>query len=264
MGARITCRQEIKKEISDFLLEEIGKRMESIKKGKYAVTVEETKDGLKVAYPIGEVSGFASDYVENIGYVFEDLKAKYSDISIYGIAYEYESNSAYTFGPLFYCKPEDTNLTKTFKWQICANCGTIVGGDAFYNSSQNDFNEGNLGCLCCPTCMLEYALGYNNKNILKNSVFTDHILDAVDYSYNFHWNLDVNGSFDDDERDEIYEDEDDYTPEFRNRLWKRIVDNLDAYMDDFRNNKDRIYKLTEKAKLSAEQKVVLLEITNRM
>lgn len=146
MGARITCRQEIKKEISDFMLEEIGKRMGSIRESKDAVTVEGTKDGLKVAYPIGEVSGFASDYVE--------------------------------------------------------------------------------------------------------------------YSYNFHWHLGVNGSFNDDEIDEIYED--DYTPEIRNRLWKRIVDNLDAYMDDFRDNKDRIYKLIDKAKLSAEQKAVLLEITYKM
>lgn len=122
--------------------------MESIRESKDAVTVEEPKDGLKVAYPIGEVSGFASDYVE--------------------------------------------------------------------------------------------------------------------YSYNFHWHLGVNGSFDDDEIDEIYEDEDDYTPELRNRLWKRIVDNLDAYMDDFKKNKDRICKLIDKAKLSTEQKAVLLEITYKM
>lgn len=238
MAATITCSKSVKKEIADFLLEKIGEMMEDIREDEDSVTVEETENGLKVEYPIGEIYGYSSDYVKGIAYVFENLKEKYRDIGIYGIAYEYETISDGTFGPLFYCKPEDTKLTVTFEWQECANCGTIVEGDTFYNSSQRDFEEGNLACLCCPTCMLEYALddGWGD--------------------------VEPNDSFDDDEQEEIYDnEEDDVLKKF---LWKRIADNMDEYLDDFRKNKDKIVALVDNKKLSAEQKTVLLEITDKL
>ena len=59
----------------------------------------------------------------------KELKKKYGDIAIRGIAYEYETIQEATFGPFFYCTENDTELTVTFEWQECANCGEIVETD---------------------------------------------------------------------------------------------------------------------------------------
>ena len=101
--------------------------------------MEEIDGGLEVTFPIGEIYGYSSDYVQNISYVFAGLKKKYPDIAICGLAYEYETIQEATFGPYFHCTAEEKELNVTYEWQECATCGKVITTDAFYNSSQRDF-----------------------------------------------------------------------------------------------------------------------------
>ena len=235
MAATIKCKSSIKNDIKDYILKEIGNLMESIRESAEDVVVDEFEGGLEVIFPIGEIYGYASNYVQNIPYVFEELKKKYRDIAIRGIAYEYETIQEYTFGPFFYCTEDDAELTVTFEWQECANCGEIIETDTVYNSSQRDFEEGNLLCLCCPTCMLEYVLSKESRNVQPN------------------------GTFDEDEMNTIY-DSDDEDKAFKKLLWKKITLNLEEYAEDFRIKRDRVFALSNKKDVTVACKKVLMSI----
>lgn len=87
MPATIKCNNKIKSEIKSYLLEELCNLMESIREDEDAVSVEEVSDGFIIEFPIGEIYGFASDYVQNIPYIFDNLKKTYGEIEINGIAY---------------------------------------------------------------------------------------------------------------------------------------------------------------------------------
>lgn len=209
--------------------------MSSIRKDSDAVVVDEFEGGLEIAFPIGEVYGYAADYVQTIPYIFEDLKKKYEDIAIRGIAYEYEAVQEYTFGPFFYCTENDAELTVTFEWQECTICGEISETDVLYNSSQWDLGAGNHLCLCCPTCMLEYTLSKERGEIEPNE------------------------SFDEDEIDAIY-DSDDEDKALKKMLWKRITLNLDEYAEDFRRKNDRVLMLANKKGVTAARKKVFMSV----
>ena len=242
MAATIKCDNSARNEIKIFLLEELSKRMEGINEDVDAVSVKETEDGLEVEYPIGEIYGYASDYVQGIPPVFDKIKKMYPNIEIYGFAYEYEEIQAYTFGPLFYCKSDDTELTVTYEWQQCAACGRIIETEAFYNSSQHDFKEGNNHCLCSPTCVLEYALSEG-------------------------WGIvEPNDSFDEDEIDDIYDEE--YEVEggdfLKKVLWERVIADYKEYINDFSANKERITAMAEKTDLGEEKKNLLMTILDQM
>jgi hypothetical protein len=239
MPATIWCKDSEKAKIKEILLREIGKLADLIN-NYYCdpVTVEETEDGLQIDYPIGTMYGKVADYVESIPDIFQDVKNQFKDIGVFGIAYEFETVMAETFGPLFYCEPQDENLTVTYAWQWCVICGKYVEGDATYNSSQWDLETGgNPNCLCCPTCMLEYAL-----------------------SERWH-EVGINASISDDEKEKFVNECLDVDNEL---FWSRIVANLDEYMDDFAANQDRVAALLEVKNLDVEKRAVLLEILNRI
>lgn len=156
-GTHIDCAEEEIDAIREYLYKELGGLMEMIHEGQSAVSVSSSPDGLDVSYPIGEIDGYSSVYVQDIAGVFKSLKEKFPHIGILGIAYEYETVSAGTFGPYFYCSPEDKELKVTYEWQRCSICGRIFEKNVYYNSSQWDGGEGNLNCLCSPECMREYV-----------------------------------------------------------------------------------------------------------
>ena len=237
MAATILCDASLREAVKSYLLTEIGNMMESIRNSADAVSIKDIDGGVQVEYPIGEVYGYASDYVQNIPYVFKELKKKYGSIAIRGIAYEYETRQEVTYGPFFYCSTIDTDLTVTFKWQECACCGKILEEDTFYNSSQRDFGEGNLLCLCSPTCMLEYAL-------------------SKEYG-----ELQPNASFDEDDVDDIY-DSDDEDRTLKKLLWERISGYSENYKNDFEANKDRIVAIMNKKGIASGKKAVLNKILN--
>lgn len=239
MPATIKCNNANKEEIKAYCLSEIGALMESIREDSDAVTVEVLDDGLEITFPIGEIYGYTSDYVQNIPFIFKELKKKYPDIAIHGIAYEYETVSEVTFGPFFYCAAEDNDLTVTFEWQECAVCGKIVQTDVCYNSSQHDFEEGNLLCLCSPTCMLEYSLSKEYGEVQPN------------------------GSFDETEMDKIYES-DDEDKALKKLLWKRIAINEEDYREDFIANMQRIIDLTNKKGVTATNKKALAALLDNL
>ena len=239
MPATIKCNNANKEEIKAYCLSEIGALMESIRENSDAVAVEVLNDGLEITFPIGEIYGYSSDYVQNIPFIFKELKKKYPDIAIHGIAYEYETVSEATFGPLFYCAAEDNDLTVTFEWQECAVCGKIVQTDVCYNSSQHDFEEGNLLCLCSPTCMLEYSLSKEYGEVQPN------------------------GSFDETEMDKIYES-DDEDKALKKLLWKRIAINEEDYREDFIANMQRIIDLTNKKGVTATKKKALAALLDNL
>lgn len=156
-GTHIDCAEEEIDAIREYLYKELGSLMEMIHEGQSAVSVSSSPDGLDVSYPIGEIDGYSSVYVQDIAGVFKSLKEKFPHIGILGIAYEYETVSAGTFGPYFYCSPDDKELKVTYEWQRCSICGRIFEKNVYYNSSQWDGGEGNLNCLCSPECMREYV-----------------------------------------------------------------------------------------------------------
>ena len=125
MPASICCNPSDKQSIKFYLLTEISKMMSNICESEDAVDIRETEEGLEVEFPIGEIYGYASDYVQYMPDVFQNLKNIYPDIVIFGIVYEYETRQEVTFGPLFYCGSDDTVLTVTYEWQECACCGRI-------------------------------------------------------------------------------------------------------------------------------------------
>lgn len=77
MAATIKCEQAQKQEIKEILLKKLGDMMDSIREDEDCVSVTETEEGLSVDYPIGEIYGYSSDYVQSIPYIFKDLKKKY-------------------------------------------------------------------------------------------------------------------------------------------------------------------------------------------
>ena len=243
MPATIKCNNQIKSEIKSYLMEELGGLMGKIRKEVDAVSLEEVSDGLNVEFPIGEIYGAASDYVQDIPYIFDDLKRTYNEIEINGIAYEYETRQEATFGPFFYCTCEESKLTVTYEWQECANCGKIIETDVLYNSSQHDFGEGNHLCLCSPTCMVEYIIQDEESELQPNDSFTD------------------------DEMDMIYdsiEAEDETEDALKAILWKRITDKVDDYLEDFVSNKDRILTLVNDDQTTDEKKAFLQAVLNKI
>ena len=230
MPAVVRCNEKDKKSIKEFLQKEIDECIESIDDGE--CIIEESNIGLEVEFPIGEIYGYTSDYVQMIGSVFSLLKEKFPDVGIEGVAYEYETITAGTFGPYFRCEPEDKYLDITYEWQACTECGKIVLEDTFYNSSQWDFEEGNLECICSPSCALLHAL-------------SEYCSD-----------LEGNASVDEDTRDELWEDEN----KIKEILWDMVCDNLDDYIDELKENKERFIPILEKETLTDEQKDVLRKI----
>ena len=150
----------------------------------------------------------------------------------------YETKCYATYGYYFRCSESDDSLTIVSDWQECACCAGIIEGETFYNSSQFDFEEGNTNCLCSPTCMLEYCLADTFEEVDMNASFTEEETDEAD------------------EYDDPYE----ATKEI---LWKRIVDNVDDYLEDFKKNKDRIIALVDKD-IDDDKKEVLLEIVEKI
>lgn len=220
MSATIICSEQIKNEIQKQLLAELKPLMKKIEQDEGQIKIEETETGLSIEYPIGEISKNAKDYVQDVEDIFKQLKVKHKDIGIYGIAYENEKTDPGLFGPLFHCSPEDEELIVTDDWQKCASCGSIVEGEAFYDSSYRSMCFGTSLCLCCPTCMLEYAL----DNKLKG--------------------LGYNEDFDDIECESILFDEDDQV--IRDILWSRILENKEEYLEDFKQHKERVAALLGK------------------
>ena len=238
MAATIQCSDSVKEDITAFLLQEIGDLMESIREEEDVVSVEETDTGLEVDFPCGEIYGYSSDYVQVMPRIFQKLKETYPDIAIYGIAYEYETITAYTFGSFFYCSAQDSTVTVTYDWQECAACGNILEGELFYNSSQQDFEEGNLLCLCCPTCMLAYVLDKEYGEVQPNASLEEELEE-------------INGSEDPDTA-------------LKEVLWKRICDNLEEYLDDFAAHREKITALASDPALDPDKKAVLVQILERI
>lgn len=160
MGATIICREAVKEEISEILIENLQQLVDKNLQLVFdEVSVEETEDGLSVEYPMGEFYGTTYDYVEFLTDEFKKLKKKFKDIGIDGIVYEYETNMDLTQGFVFHCEPDDRELKVSSQWQLCAVCGKYFETDVFYNSSQWDFEEGNLLCLCSSECTRKYVGG---------------------------------------------------------------------------------------------------------
>ena len=121
------------------------------------IHVLQTKEELEVFYPVGEIYGFAYEYLTAVLSVFEKVKEQYPAIGIEGLAYYDEQVAGGITGAYFHCTPEDHELSITWKWQKCSVCGKVLTEDTFYNSSDWDYGSGSHGCLCSPDCMMEYA-----------------------------------------------------------------------------------------------------------
>ena len=232
MPAFVTCDKKDREKIKEILQKELEDCVEEIDGGD--VLIEEVDDGLRVDFPVGEIYGYTSDYVQCVGYVFQGLKKNFPNIGVEGLAYEYETITAVTFGPYFHCKPEDEELTIDFEWQMCTECGKILTTDTLYNSSQWDFEEGNTECICSPTCMLMHVLSDSWTEVQGNA------------------------SIDDDIREELWEDED----AIKEIFWNRILENLDEYMKDFKANKAKIASMMEKDNIDDEHIELLKKILN--
>lgn len=238
MPATIFCTQEVKDELSAILSQKLGALMDSIQEDEESILIEETADGLNVDYPTGEIYGYTSDYVQALPHVFRQLKKSYPAIGVEGLVYEYETITCATFGAYFHCAPEDKTLTIDLdNWQECATCGNVVEGDTFYNSSQRDFGEGNLLCLCCPTCMLEYALDTGWGELEPNASIADSDQDAL---------------YSSDDEDEA----------LKSILWQRITKNTTQYLFDFNRNRSRVVALAESA--PADKREVLHKLLKRL
>lgn len=230
MPAIITCNKMQQQEIIQFLEEQLPECLRLIDDHSFCLKTTDTE--LHVLFPVGEIYGYTSDYVQCVGMLFEKLKKEYPDIGMWGVAYEYETITANTFGPFFRCKPEDKELSMTYQWQMCAQCGSVLDDEATYNSSQWDFEEGNEECLCCPTCMLLYAAR-----------------DGWD-------SVEANASVSEDK----YNSESDSLQDI---LWKRVCDNIEAYMPDFAANRERIQQALQTEEISEEKQTVLRDILQR-
>ena len=212
--------------------------------------VVETEEGLFVEFPVGAVYGDVIDYYpEEISNAFKELKSKYPDIGIKGLCYAYETTANFTYGSYFYCEPEDSDLTVIDHWQKCAVCGRILDTDTFYNSDQWDNEqEGDLNCICCPTCMLEYVIkGPKDK---ENEIV----------NINDSWSRELkNEELDEDEWDGDFESFS--IPDY---FWSMIVANKNEYLPDFIANKDRVEKLASINGILEDKKLFLSEILEKV
>ncbi len=107
-------KEEIKKEVYEALLEstELLRDADSEKKEVHVIISE---NGLEVFYPVGEIYGYAWDFVESVGRCFVKLKEKYEDIEIKGKVYEYEQISGGNSIMEFYCTTDDKKLNVDYK-----------------------------------------------------------------------------------------------------------------------------------------------------
>lgn len=230
MPAIITCNKMQQESIIQFLEKELPECLNMIDDRSFCLKTTDTQ--LHVLFPVGEIYGYTSDYVQCIGMLFEKMKKLYPDIGIWGVAYEYETITANTFGPFFRCKPEDKALTITYQWQMCAECGDVLEGEAAYNSSQWDFEEGNEECLCSPTCMLLYAAKNDWGSVEANASINE--------------NDDVEGDT------------------LKDVLWKRVYDNMAEHMPDFAANRERIQQALNSDDIVEDKKAALQEILQQI
>ena len=262
MPAIIRCAKELKEQIKSELLESVQYTEDMDKYDKInawygfsdshpislswrveeydgypALGITETEEGLSVDFPIGAVYGeCVNTYPESISDAFRELKKKYPGIGIQGECYTYETVSAYTYGVVFHCEPEDAELTVVDHWQECVVCGKILDSDTFYNSDQWETGEGDLNCICCPTCMLEYVIQEYIEIININESWSEEWMEEEE--------------FDPDSISEYF--------------WSRIASNTEEYLSDFIANKDRIIALANQGDLPVEKKAVLLDIIERI
>lgn len=228
MPAIITCARQQQQSIIQFLEDQLPECLKLIDDRSFCIKTTDTE--LHVLFPVGEIYGYTSDYVQCVGMLFERMKKAYPDIGIWGVAYEYATITANTFGPFFRCQPEDKELTITYQWQMCAQCGAILDGEATYNSSQWDFEEGNEECLCCPTCMLLYAATSGEASVEANASIKENV-----------------------ESDSL-----------KSILWKRVCDNMEVYLPDFAANCERIQQALGADDIMDDKKSVLQEILQRI
>lgn len=237
----ILCCSAEKQEIKEFLSNRLKDLMELIAADESEWCISETDDAVCVNLPCGDIARNGAVYVDAVPRVFAELKKAFPTLGISGVIYEFDKEASATYGPVFFCEPSDSELTVSYDWQMCAHCGKIVLGDAFYNSSQRDFGEGNLYCLCSPTCMLEYSLG------------------------NGSWEeVGANASLSDEERQEI--DDNREIDVLSAILWERIEDLLDEdeFIEDFAEHRERIQELLELNYLDENKEAVLRRILSEI
>jgi hypothetical protein len=239
MPARIKCKKENINEIKDFVMKGLIEIIEDIDAEEEDLSVTEIDDELFFEFPVGEVYGYAGDYVQLIPDIFKKIKKKYPDVEIWGLAYEDETVCAVTFGPLFYCSSTAKSLKVVYDWQQCIVCGEVLEKKAFYNSSQWDSEEGNLNCLCCPTCALEYAMEDSWGEIEPNESLPEEVREDF---YNEKWDCDPIKKF----------------------LMNKIKENLPKCLKDFQDKKERILKLLDNENLTEEQKDLINEILSKL
>jgi hypothetical protein len=74
--------------------------------------------------------------------------------------------------------------------------------------------------------------------------------------------VEVNNSIDEDKREEI-EDSEDYDA-LNEHFLNIISSNIDNFVDNFKENKERIIKLSKKEKITEEQKALLNKILKKI
>ena len=184
MFATVICNENERKEILDFLLNSLKHETELIRSDESEVTGVVTSEGIEFEFPSGEIYGKTWDWIQAVEDAFSEAKKTWPDIAVDGLVYAEETVVYATNGLRFRCEAEDDDLTVVTDWQECAVCGKIVEGDAYYNSSQKDFEEGNLLCLCSPECAVEYAEDEESEGVEPNAWFSDeeseYLLDSED------------------------------------------------------------------------------------
>lgn len=179
MLAEIICSEKERNEILEFVLTSLKRATEYLRSDESEAVGTLSDDGIGFDYPSGEIYGRTWDWIQAVADVFAEAKRKWPDSAVDGLVYAYETISCATSGLRFRCGAEDDALTVTADWQECAVCGRIIEGEAFYNSSQKDFEEGNLLCLCSPECALAYAEDEESDGVEPNAWFSDEEADDL-------------------------------------------------------------------------------------
>ena len=247
MSAIVKCKKSSIEKVEAYLKKELVPEMKYIREGEDAVSFSVENDRLYVYYPEDEVWGKHYDYVNDVDYIFKNLKKEFPDVAISGNVIAQEGMANACIGTHFACSSNENKIHHigAHEAQRCLICGKYHRNNVFLNADGFPDDEGSLNCICSPTCMLKF------------------LLEGITYEYDFYY---LNGvMFNDNEiREQIsdYFDDGDFESIY-NDFKSLFLANIDNYTYDFTKNEERIQNILSECK-STEWKAVILQITENI
>lgn len=250
MSAIVKCKTSSIEKVEAYLKKELVPLMKGIREKRSAVSFSVKNELLYVDYPEGSVFGYHYDYAESVDHIFQKLKKRFPSVAISGDIIVADNMVNTYIGSHFECSRNENKLhsiRQQLNTQHCLICGKHHKNNVFLNAEGFFDDEGDLNCICSPTCMLKYLL----EGIINGFEIASFALNGVMFNDN-EIRKQILDHFHNHDYESVYND------------FKSIfIDNIDNYTYDFAKNEEIIQNILSECK-STEWKAVILQITENI